>query len=77
MNNRAEINTIRISIFLLCIILTGSAKSFAQSSGDENDVHVTASNMLRYGTGTTQDAAGNPFDKQYFEEIADTRIFFR
>ena len=75
MNKRPNLKAIRTSIFLLCIMLSASAKSLAQNS-DGDDVHATGSNLLRYGTGSTQDAAGNPLDKQYFEEIADTRIFF-
>jgi hypothetical protein len=46
------------------------------SAQDASDVHATGSNSIRYGTGSTTDALNQPFDKQYFEEIADARIFF-
>jgi hypothetical protein len=76
MNNPRKQTAVRTSVLFLCFILSGPAKSVAQSSDDNNDVHATASNLLRYGSGSTTDAAGNPLSKQYFEEIADTRIFF-
>jgi hypothetical protein len=49
--------------------------SFAQSSNDE--VHATGSNLLRYGTGSTTNPLGEDFDKNYFEEIADVRLFYQ
>ena len=75
MNKRRKLRVIRTSIFFLCFVLSTPVASIAQSSGDDA-VRVTASNLLRYGTGSTQDAANNPLDKQYLEEIADMRIFF-
>ncbi|HEX5315115.1 MAG TPA: hypothetical protein VFX22_00575, partial [Candidatus Kapabacteria bacterium] len=58
-------------------LLTCSAPvcSFAQSSNDE--VHATGSNLLRYGTGSTTNPLGEDFDKNYFEEIADVRLFYQ
>ncbi|HEY3874697.1 MAG TPA: DUF6029 family protein [Candidatus Kapabacteria bacterium] len=69
---------ILLILSILCILVLSSvfpALLFAQDNGN-TDAHATGSNLLRYGTGTTPDAAGNPIDKQYFEEIADARIFF-
>ncbi len=72
MNLRPQNSIFRISLLLLFLAL-GSKRSVAQNS---EDVHATGSNSLRYGTGSTTDAFGNPTDKNYFEEIADARIFY-
>ncbi len=74
MNDRPEKRTLKTSIFLPLLLLLGPLQGVAQ---DAQDVHATGSNLLRYGTGSTTDALNNPIDKQYFEEIADARIFFQ
>src|ERR1039457_2372516 len=74
MNERDVKRAFQASLYLFYILLCNSGKCLAQKS--ENDVHATGSNFLRYGSGSTQDAANNALSKQYFEEIADTRIFF-
>ncbi|HET6401086.1 MAG TPA: DUF6029 family protein [Candidatus Kapabacteria bacterium] len=73
MTNRL-LNLVWKAALLGLLVLAFPLVSFAQTN---NDVSATGSNLLRYGTGSTTDALGNPVDKQYFEEIADARIFFQ
>ncbi len=64
----------RIPFIFLLLLVVGYREARAQ---DTSDVHATGSNLLRYGTGSTTNALGNAIDKQYFEEIADARIFYQ
>ena len=58
------------------VFATVSLPRSAFSQSTSGDVYATGSNLLRYGTGSTELAPGLATDKQYFEEIADARVFF-
>ncbi len=55
--------------FILLIVFSGSAYSQLNLN-----VKVSASNLLRYGTGEEENVNGN-ISKKYFEELADVRLF--
>ncbi len=74
MTNRLMTFALAASVLTL-LALALPCSSFAQSGNDE--VRATGSNLLRYGTGSTSDPLGDEFDKQYFEEIADLRLFYQ
>ncbi len=65
------------SLILSCLLIFFSfftRAAYAQQASES--VHATGSNLLRVGDGSTTDQNGNTFDKRYFEEIADARLFF-
>jgi hypothetical protein len=62
--------TILIAVFSLAL----ATPVIAQQS---DDVHASGSNLLRVGSGSTEDVQNALYPKRYFEEIANARLFYQ